>query len=115
MREFDPVKIRPEVEIEAEKKQEYKHLGSMKNLHQHPLWQYDPYKDKVIEVKINKKQIMVNLKGKAVKSARAEINPRLPMYFALNYKNARRKADNIKAKIFNEMLKIRNAKKTKKD
>ena len=106
-------KIQPEVEIEAKLKQEFKHLGSKKNLHNIPFWQYDYYKDEVMLVIMDRKEVMIDLKGKPVKKARAVINPRLPMYQALNYKNARRKADNIKANIFNELLRINREKQKK--
>jgi|TARA_Y100000310_G_C20704425_1_gene834090 hypothetical protein len=85
--------IKVEHRIEAEKKQEFKLIGSQRKRRGQKLFALDRDNLKVYEVEIQRKEV-AELNKKLKTTHKAVINPKHPMLWAINRKNAIRKFNN---------------------
>lgn len=85
--------LKIEHKIEAKKKQEFKLIGSQRKRRGQKLFALDKEKLEVYEVEIQRKEA-VDLTSKRRTSHKAVVNPKHPMLWAINRKNAIRKFNN---------------------
>lgn len=90
---------KPEVEIQAEKKQEYKFIGSIvlnKGMKLYSL-NTETFEIKEVEIKRDK---LVDISKKDVTKSTAQHDPRLVYIKAINFKNAKKKAEKMLRVVF---------------
>lgn len=76
--------------VEAEKQREFKLIGSHRKKRGQKLFALDKEKLKIYEVEIHRKEVL-DLTKKVKTTHKAIVNPKHPMLWAINIKNAIRK------------------------
>lgn len=84
-------KLKIEHRKEIEKKQEFKHIGNIKKKKGQFLFAMNPDTFEVYKVELQTKIFFDVSKKKEVGTHKAIINPKHPLMYALNEKNANRK------------------------
>lgn len=98
MKELENLKPYTQHEIKADVKQEYKLVGKIRMRKGMKLFAHNFVDNTVEEVKIEKR-VAVNEEGKPQTENRAQHRQNFVYIQALNYANARRKADKLQKKI----------------
>ena len=86
---------RVEIHAEAEKKQEYKLVGSLRMKTGCKLYSYDKNSETLMEVSV-KHNNTASYTGEEVENSKAQFNPEFVYFQAINEKNAIRKLDKWK-------------------
>jgi hypothetical protein len=104
--------VQPKMEVGVKQQQEYKHIGSLKLRRGMILYSFIPDTGELKEVEVTRK-VLVDTKGKPIKKINAPFNPKAYYIQAINWKNARRKADKIifQLRVINEGLRRHKAQK----